>query len=86
MKITTAQLRQIIKEEIESVMLESNSAYNSYVDRIRQTTDLTSVENDINKDKDLTPEQKKDLLAQVEVRRKKTSTDSMPPAFYPVIF
>ena len=86
MKITTAQLRQIIKEELENVMSESYSEYDSYVNRIRQTTDLTSVETDINKDKDLTPEEKEDLLTKVKNRRNKSSTDSMPPPFYPVVF
>jgi len=77
-KITTAQLRQIIKEEIESAMLESHSSYDKYVNRIGSLSmDFAPIKREIEHDETLTPEQKRDLLAQVEARKKKTSTDSV---------
>lgn len=78
MKLSASQLRRIIKEEIESVMLESHSDYDSYVRRIGSLSmDFAPIKREIEHDETLTPEQKRDLLAQVEVRKKKTSTDSV---------
>jgi|DEB19_MinimDraft_3_1074340.scaffolds.fasta_scaffold63908_2 hypothetical protein len=87
MKITTAQLRQIIKEELEKVMSEAETAYDRLSDRIRTAeTTVSAIEYDIENSNELTDEQKEELLKMAKDKgveiRKKVSV----PAFFPVVF
>lgn len=87
MKITTAQLRQIIKEELEKVMSEAETAYDRLSDRIRTAeTTVSAIEYDIENSNELTDEQKEKLLKMAKDKgveiRKKVSV----PAFFPVVF
>jgi hypothetical protein len=87
MKITTAQLRQIIKEELEKVMSEAETAYDRLSDRIRTAeTTVSAIEYDIKNSNELTDEQKEKLLKMAKDKgveiRKKVSV----PAFFPVVF